>query len=84
MALWLVNCNGCHRKTSTKYARTHEGKCKACTTGIETPSRSRYTCPDCGGPRSSYQARHNYVCDTCCRNNDPEGYRREVMGLNDY
>jgi hypothetical protein len=23
------------------------------------------------------------VCEACYRQNDPEGYRREVMGLND-
>jgi len=34
VAQYLVPCVDCGRSTSKKYARAHEGKCKACVTGI--------------------------------------------------
>jgi len=81
-SLYCTSCASCGGRTSKSYARAHGGNCKACATGTEPHYRGP-KCPDCGGPRSQYQADHNYVCDACCRRNDPEGYRREVMGLNE-
>lgn len=78
---FTVACVVCHALTSKTYARAHEGKCKSCATGVApTP---KYKCKQCGAGISKFKHDHHYVCESCYRNNDPEGYRREVMGLND-
>jgi hypothetical protein len=82
-ALYCTSCTSCGARTSKSYARAHEGKCKACATGEPAEYRGP-KCPQCGGPRSRYQEQRGYVCEGCTRANDPEGYRREVMGLNDF
>ena len=79
---YLTACVGCGAKTSKHYARSHDGKCKFCATGVS--SVRAYRCPDCGEMSlSAYQKAHHYHCDSCTRAADPEGYRREVMGYND-
>ena len=78
---YCVPCVQCGRTTSKTYASAHDGKCKACVTGVEP--EPKYKCPQCGGPSTKYKHDHHYVCEACYRENDPEGYRREVMGLND-
>lgn len=41
-------------------------------------------CPDCQMYLlSPWQKKQRYHCDYCTREADPEGYRREVMGLNE-
>lgn len=81
-AAYITDC-ACGNKTSKAFARKNDGKCKACVTGVETVRRG-HKCPDCEtGTLTAYQAQHHYHCDNCTREADPEGYRREVMGLND-
>jgi len=36
---FLIGCASCGAHTSRAYARTHEGKCKACFTGIPRQDR---------------------------------------------
>jgi hypothetical protein len=80
---YLVKCTSCGGSTSKAFARKNAGNCKACVTGVETTKRGP-RCPDCDtGVLTAYQAQHHYHCDNCTREADPEGYRREVMGLND-
>jgi hypothetical protein len=33
---YLTNCHCCGGATSKAYAKTHDGKCKACTTSTDT------------------------------------------------
>lgn len=82
---FTCKCSACGNLTSRVYARQHGGKCKACSTGQPAkPKSSGLICPDCGKPGLTlYQKQHGYHCDACTREADPEGYRREVMGLND-
>lgn len=78
---YLVHCVTCEQKTSKKYAREHNEQCKECVTGI---SKRGLRCPTCGEHTlTPYQKAHHYHCDACTREADPEGHRREVMGLND-
>lgn len=83
---YLVRCIGCQSTTSKKFARANNGLCRSCITGqprVEREVRG-YRCPTCGEARlTAYQKQHHYHCDSCTREADPEGYRREVMGLND-
>lgn len=76
----------CGRNTSRAYARAHNGTCKACATGgCNDAPNGLLVCPDCGEHTlTPYQKSKGYHCDACTRATDPEGYRREVMGLNDY
>lgn len=79
--MYCVKCVACNATTSKHYARAHDGKCKACATGVpKTPSQSGYfVCPDCGERRlTRYQKDHGYHCDTCTREADPAGYIREL------
>lgn len=79
---YLVACSDCGEKTSRQYARKHGGKCKSCVTGED--STRYFRCPDCGEMRlTAYQKAHRYHCDSCTREADPEGYWREVMGLDE-
>lgn len=78
---YCVSCSNCGGTTNKSYARAHDGKCKACTTGLEQSFAYRGPkCPTCGGPISSWHLKQGYHCDNCTRAADPEGYRREVMG----
>jgi reverse gyrase len=79
---YCTRCSNCGGNTSKHYARQHDGKCKLCATGIESPYRGP-KCPDCGGPISRYQLAKGYHCDACTRQADPVGYYRETMGYND-
>lgn len=80
---YTIPCVTCSSLTSRKYAKDHAGQCKACVTGIPKSSGG-LICPDCGKPGlTRYQKEHGYHCDACTRDADPEGYRREVLGLND-
>jgi hypothetical protein len=75
----------CGAITSKAFARANNGKCKACVTGIPKAEPRGLECPTCHGfTLTAYQKKHGYHCDNCTREADPEGYRREVMGLNDY
>jgi hypothetical protein len=79
---YLTTC-ACGNKTSKAFARKNDGKCKSCVTGVESTPRG-LKCPTCGEMTlTSYQKAHHYHCDSCTRETDPEGYRRECMGLND-
>jgi predicted RNA-binding Zn-ribbon protein involved in translation (DUF1610 family) len=80
---YQVHCVGCNRVTSKKYAREHAGQCKTCV--WSWPVTRYFQCPDCGEMNlTAYQKAHRYHCDNCTREADPEGYIREVRGLNDY
>ena len=79
---YLIHCIDCNSLTSKKYAREHQGRCKSCVTGQAQPSRGP-KCPQCGTSISAYKAAHNYVCDSCTRQNDPIGYANECRGLYD-
>ena len=80
-SIYLTSCAACGNSTSKKYAKEHGGLCKLCATG----ENKSMLCPDCKTHYlTSYQKQHHYHCDYCTREADPEGYRREVMGLNDY
>jgi len=88
---FLTKCVACGGTTSKTYASAHAGKCKACAEGVPTIggrediSKHPLLCPDCHEHLlTPYQKAHRYHCDHCTREADPEGYRREVMGLNDY
>jgi len=83
---FTVPCVDCGMLTSKPYARAHEGKCKSCATGTERDiSKHPLLCPTCKERlRTPYQKANRYHCDQCTREADPEGYRREVMGMNDY
>lgn len=70
----------CGAVTTKKYAREHDGKCKACFTGIEQ-SYHGPKCPQCGGPSTAYKKAHHYVCESCVEQNDPVGYMNEVRGI---
>ncbi len=87
MSAWRqysVKCVDCGRLTSKTYARTHNGACKACSTGEVSVVRKADLCPDCGvGRLTAYQKQHRYHCDSCTRQADPIGYHNEVMGYND-
>lgn len=37
---WTTSCGQCGDVTSRKYAREHDGKCKACVTGIPKAVKS--------------------------------------------
>jgi hypothetical protein len=77
---YLTDCIACGSSTSKKYAREHEGQCKACVTG--TPGG--FPCPDCEEGRiSAYQKAHGYHCNACTRQADPVGYTNEVMGYSE-
>ena len=79
---FTIGCVSCTSLTSRSYARSHNGQCKACATGVIDP---RHLCPDCGEHTlTAYQRQHHYHCDACTRDTDPEGYRQEVMGYHDY
>jgi predicted RNA-binding Zn-ribbon protein involved in translation (DUF1610 family) len=83
--MYCAPCKACGLLTSKAHARTHDGLCKACVTGTPRDERSErsFPCPDCGvGRVSAYQKSRGYHCDACTRETDPEGWRREVMGLN--
>jgi hypothetical protein len=72
---YLMSCTVCHGTTSKSFARAHDGKCKACFTGVApTP---KYACGQCGAPISKYKHDHHYVCESCFRQNDPMGYALE-------
>ena len=78
---YLTNCVECSATTSRAHAKTHDGKCKACATGLEPHGLK---CPDCGqATLTTYQKRHGYHCDGCTRETDPVGYANEVRGFND-
>ena len=79
-AQYQENCKQCGSVTTKKYAREHDGKCKFCVTGKETPYRGP-KCPQCGAPISNYKAAHHYVCESCVRQNDPVGWANEVRGF---
>jgi hypothetical protein len=82
---FLTPCISCGRKTNRTYARAHEGKCKECATGEPRKPRAYMLCPTCGERELTwYQKTHHYHCDACTRAADPEGWLREVRGLNDY
>ena len=81
-SVYLTTCVSCGKTTSKKYAREHNGLCKFCATGKCDES---LLCPDCREHYlTRYQKAHHYHCDWCTRMADPEGYAREVRGLNDY
>lgn len=80
---WSATCKSCGQLTTRKYAREHDGRCKMCTTG-EQRREVTYPCPDCTTGRiTKYQKDHGYHCDQCTKTTDPEGYMRELRGLND-
>lgn len=73
---YLVPCVDCGANTSKTFARTHNGQCKACVTGV---AKQSLVCPDCGEHTLTlYQKRHGYHCDNCTRQTDPEGWIREM------
>ena len=79
---FTISCVECGELTSRAYAKKSDGKCKACATGIP---KQGLICPDCGEHTlTAYQKKNGYHCDSCTREADPEGYRREVMGLDQY
>jgi hypothetical protein len=82
-------CTACGATTSKAYARLHEGLCKACLasdrTGQSIGQNKSLLCPDCGvNYLTPYQKKHNYHCNACTREADPEGYRREMNGLDQH
>ena len=80
---FTIRC-ACGNLTSKAYARAHGGKCKACFTGVPSQRNTDLICPDCRQRTlTPYQKARGYHCDNCTREADPEGYRREVMGLNE-
>jgi hypothetical protein len=75
---FCIPCTFCGSATSKAYARTHEGACKACTTG---ESKRGLVCPTCGGHTlTAYQKARGYHCDGCTREADPMGYAQELRG----
>jgi hypothetical protein len=79
---YLTKC-ACGATTSKVYARAHNGKCKACSTGEARPvgdiSSHPLLCPDCHEHLlTPYQKAHRYHCDHCTREADPMGYYREL------
>jgi hypothetical protein len=80
---FLTTCD-CGNQTSKSYARAHNGQCKRCAEPNAVIRARGLRCPTCGEMTlTAYQKAHRYHCDNCTRETDPEGYRREVMGLND-
>jgi reverse gyrase len=81
---FCTTCSNCGGSTSKAYARQHDGKCKACASGLERSFEYRGPkCPDCGGPISSWKLKQGYHCDECTRATDPIGWANEVRGFND-
>lgn len=37
---YLTRCQSCDANTSKKFAREHDGRCKACVTGVAKPTRN--------------------------------------------
>ena len=82
--MFCTHCISCNGTTSKSYARTHDGKCKTCVTGIVTKPKSDMLCPDCGiNYLTPYQKARHYHCDACTREADPQGYYNEVMGYSE-
>lgn len=81
---FCTHCVACGGTTSKAYARTHDGKCKGCTSstvladGSMDLSQHPLKCPDCNGLRTPYQKKHGYHCDACTRETDPEGWALEM------
>ena len=66
---YSIACVSCGSLTSKSYARSHEGKCKACSTGQERIEHL-LVCPDCGAANSG-----NLTCRTCRQANREAGRR---------
>lgn len=82
---YCTPCAECGATTSKSFARTHNGRCKACATsptgedGQPDISNHPLLCPTCRERlRTQYQKRHGYHCDACTRAADPEGWAREM------
>jgi hypothetical protein len=78
---YLCQCVTCENQTSKAYARTHNGQCKECVTGV---SKQGMLCPDCREHTlTAYQKKNRHHCDSCTREADPVGSYNEMMGYND-
>lgn len=94
--MYCCPCTACGNTTSKAFARKNNGLCKACVESNKAGAMSSFEgkpdisnhpllCPTCMERlRTPYQKRNGYHCDHCTKETDPEGYRREVMGYNDY
>lgn len=85
MNKFLTSCTQCRGTTSRAYARSHNGLCKPCVTGVPAEpkdiSKHPLLCPTCRERlRTAYQKTHGYHCDSCTRQTDPVGHYYETTG----